>query len=324
LTTRAPLTVGVLLYDDVQALDVAGPIDVFGAANSHSGQGPAYLIRTIATSHRTVLAENGLKLQPDLSLESAPPFDTLIVPGGAGARKHLSRDSAMIDWLRERNTRTRRIVSICTGVFVPAGAGLLDGKRATTHWRHAPEFRERFPRVRLDVDQLYLRDGRFFSSGGLTAGIDLALSLVAADLGAEVALAVARDLVMYMYRPGNQAQFSAPLDAQMRGTRGLASLVEWILTHLRGDLSVERLAERANMSERNFRRVFREVFAMSPARYVARLRLERACILLSTGRQSIDGIAAACGFAHPDVFRRAFHARYGASPREYRERFRAR
>jgi transcriptional regulator GlxA family with amidase domain len=154
--------------------------------------------------------------------------------------------------------------------------------------------------------------------------MDLTLSLVTADFGADVALAVARELVMYMHRPGNQAQFSAPLDAQTRSTRGLASLVDWMLAHLREDLSVERLAQKAGMSERNFRRVFSETFAQSPARYVAQLRLERACTLLSTGRSPVEAIARSCGFAHPDVFRRAFVARYGTSPREYRERFRAR
>ena len=151
--------------------------------------------------------------------------------------------------------------------------------------------------------------------------MDLALALVTADFGADVALTVARELVMYMHRPGNQAQFSAPLDAQTRGTRGLASLVDWMLAHLREDLPVERLAQQAGMSERNFRRVFSETFSMSPAKYVAKLRLERACTLLSTGRSSVEVIARSCGFGHPDVFRRAFAARYGTSPREYRERF---
>lgn len=320
----APLAVGVLLYDDVQPLDVAGPIDVLSAASAHLGDGRGYVIHTIGLGGQPVAAENGLRFQPGLALDAVPPLDTLIVPGGRGARTTLSHDPRTCQWLRERARGTRRMVSICTGVFALAGAGLLDGRQATTHWRHATEFRERFPRVKLDVDSLYLRDGRFYSSGGLTAGMDLTLALVTADFGADVALAVARELVMYMHRPGNQAQFSAPLDAQTRGTRGMTALVDWMLAHLREDLSVERLAQKAGMSERNFRRVFSESFSMSPAKFVARLRLERACTLLSTGRSSVESIARSCGFTHPDVFRRAFSARYGASPREYRERFRAR
>lgn len=317
----SPLAVGILLYDDVQPLDVAGPVDALSAASAQLSAGRGYTLQTIGVRDQPVAAENGLRFHPDTTLEAAPEFDTLIVPGGRGARTTLSRDPRVCDWLRERARRTRRMVSICTGVFAYAGAGLLDGRQATTHWRYAGEFRERFPRVKLDVDSLYLRDGRFHSSGGLTAGMDLTLSLITTDFGADVALAVARELVMYMHRPGNQAQFSAPLDAQTRGARGLAPLVDWMLAHLREDLSVQRLSQQAGMSERNFRRVFSVSFSMSPAKYVARLRLERACTLLSTGRSPVEAIARSCGFTHPDVFRRAFVARYGTSPREYRERF---
>jgi transcriptional regulator GlxA family with amidase domain len=317
----SPLAVGILLYDDVQPLDVAGPLDALSAASAQLGGGRGYALHTIGIHDQPVAAENGLRIHADTTLATAPALDTLIVPGGRGARTTLSRDPHLGAWLRERARDTRRMVSICTGVFAFAGAELLDGRKATTHWNHAVEFRERFPRVKLDIDSLYLRDGKFHSSGGLTAGMDLTLALVTADFGADVALAVARDLVMYMHRPGNQAQFSAPLDAQTRGTRGLAPLVDWMLAHLREDLSVERLAQQAGMSERNFRRVFNESFSMSPAKYVARLRLERACTLLSTGRGSVESIARSCGFSHPDVFGRAFSARYGASPREYRERF---
>lgn len=321
---RLPLTVGILLYDDVQPLDIAGPLDVFGASNGHVSPAPAYRMHMLGRTNKPVVAENGLRLSPEFALEDAPALDTLVIPGGAGARRVLAGDSKFLGWLHQQQSTTRRMVSICTGAFALAGAGLLDGRRATTHWRYAAEFRERFPRVRLDIDQLYVQDGRFYTSGGLTAGLDLALSLVTADLGASVALAVARDLVMYMHRPGNQAQFSTPLDAQTRGTDRLEALVVWMLAHLREDLSVSRLAGRAHMSERNFRRVFTEAFGITPTRFVSRLRLERACILLSSGRQSVEAIAVACGFSHPDVFRRAFHSRYGTPPRDYRERFSAR
>ncbi|HEU5136446.1 MAG TPA: GlxA family transcriptional regulator [Steroidobacteraceae bacterium] len=318
-TTRA---IGLLLYDGMQSLDLAGPLDVFGSANGHAATAQrAYSLHTIGLGPQAVRAENGLALTPDFALSNAPPLDTLIIPGGVASRHALGRDATLHRWLRRREQTTRRMVSICTGVFVLASAGLIAGRRATTHWRYAEEFRNRFPDVNLDADQLFVQDGKFFSSGGLTAGMDLALSLVDADLGPGVALAVARDLVMYIKRPGNQAQFSAPLDAQVRGAGRFAHLVEWMLERLRQDLGVARLAGQANMSPRNFQRVFRQEFSTTPARYVERLRLERACILLSTGTQSVTSIAAACGFNDADVFRRAFHSIYGTSPREYRQRF---
>ena len=321
---RTSRAIGLLLYDDMQSLDLAGPLDVFGNANAHAGTAQrAYSLHTIGLSRRAVRAENGLALSPDFTLSSAPPLDTLIIPGGAASRRALSRDERLHRWLRKRQQTTRRMVSICTGVFVLASAGLMSGRRATTHWRYADEFRNRYPDVRLDADQLFVQDGKFYSSGGLTAGMDLSLSLVDADLGPGVALAVARDLVMYIRRPGNQAQYSAPLDAQVRGAGRFAQLVEWMLERLRQDLGVARLAEQVNMSPRNFQRVFRQKFSTTPARYVERLRLERACILLSTGTQSITSIAAACGFNDADVFRRAFRSIYGTAPREYRQRFTA-
>ena len=321
---RTSRAIGLLLYDDLQPLDLAGPLDVFGSASHHAGMArAAYSVHTIGLSRKPVRAENGLSLMPDFALSSAPPLDTLIIPGGAGSRHALSDDTQLHRWLRKREQTTRRIVSVCTGVFVLASAGLMEGRRATTHWRYAAEFRSRFPGVHLDADQLYVQDGKFFSSGGLTAGMDLSLSLVEADLGSGVALAVARDLVMYIRRPGNQAQYSEPLDAQVRGAGRFTQLVEWMLERLRQDLGVARLAERVNMSPRNFQRVFRQKFLTTPARYVERLRLERACILLSTGSQSVTSIAAACGFNNADVFRRAFRSIYGTSPREYRQRFTA-
>jgi transcriptional regulator GlxA family with amidase domain len=324
LKPRAPRAIGLLLYDDMQPLDLAGPLDVFGAASRHAGTaGAAYSLHTIGLSRQAVRAENGLSLVPEFSLPSAPPLDTLIIPGGAGSRHALSRDDSLHRWLRRRQATTRRIVSVCTGVFVLASCGLMEGRRATTHWRYAAEFRSRFPGVHLDADQLYVQDGKFYSSGGLTAGMDLSLSLVDADHGAAVALAVARDLVMYIRRSGNQAQYSAPLDAQVRGAGRFAQLVEWMLTHLRQDLGIARLADRVNMSPRNFQRVFRQKFATTPARYVERLRLERACILLTTGSQTVAAVATDCGFDNTDVFRRAFRAVYGTSPREYRLRFKA-
>lgn len=313
--------IGLLVYDGVQALDVTGPMDVFAAANQQAGGTRCpYALRTIGLDARPVRTVAGLTIVPDLVLPDVPDLDTLLIPGGEGSRV-VNRDAELLAWIRLRAGSTRRVVSICTGIYILAATGLIDGRRVTTHWQHAADVARRHPGVCVDADQLFLQDGSYHTSGGLTAGLDLALSLVEADLGANVALAVARELVMYMKRPGNQAQFSAPLDAQTRGSGRMGQLVDWLLDHLDEDLGIERLADRMAMSARHFRRVFAETFDATPAAYVERLRLERACVLLTSGSLAIDRIAAAVGFSSTDAFRRAFRARYRASPGEYRQRF---
>lgn len=313
--------IGFLVYEDLQALDLVGPYDAFGAAIECAGtEEPPYELVTIGITESPVHAENGLGFVPDVGLRGPPSLDTLVIPGGRGSRV-LNRDPAILEWIRERSGSTRRIVSTCTGIYLLAATGLLDGRRATTHWRFADDVRRRFPNVRLDVDQLYVRDGPYLTSGGLTASMDLALALIESDLGAAVALAAARHLVMYMKRPGNQAQFSEPLQAQAQGQGPLARLPEWLLNHLAEDLTVSRMAEQANMSERNFRRVFTRTFGTTPTHYLERLRLERARVLLTSTRSSVDRIAGRVGFDNPDSFRRVFRRHYGTSPREYRKRF---
>lgn len=315
------LRVGFLVYEGVQALDLTGPMDTLGSANDRFTGAP-YELLTIGRTVGTVRAENGLAITPEFSLDDAPSLDTLFIPGGAGSRV-VNSNAAMLAWIASRAARTRRVVSVCTGIYILAATGLLDGRRATTHWRFAEDVRRRFPKVRLDTDQLYLRDGKFHTSGGLTAGMDLALALVEKDLGKAAALAVARYLVMYMKRPGNQAQFSAPLHAQSRGGERFGGLVDWLLEHLDEELGVDRLADRAAMSPRNFRRVFRNDVGITPARYVERLRLEQACVLLTSSTESVERIASRVGFSSTDGFRRAFRARYGATPGQYRDRFKS-
>ncbi|HET6805014.1 MAG TPA: GlxA family transcriptional regulator [Frateuria sp.] len=314
------ITVGLLAYDGMQALDLAGPLDVFGAANALAPGAPPYALCTIGLHPGAAHAENGLAVLPTHTLEDALPLDTLLIPGGTGSRV-VDADARLQHWLCERATRTRRIVSVCTGLYVLAASGLLHGRRVTTHWRFADDIARRYPGLRVEADRLFLRDGPFATSGGLTAGLDLALALIEEDLGAPAALEVARHLVMYVKRPGNQAQFSAPLAAQVQGNGRMGSLVEWMLAHLHGELTVERLADQAAMSTRHFRRTFVAVFGMTPARFVERLRLEQACLRLTGSRASIERIAAGVGFRSSDAFRRAFRARYGATPQQYRERF---
>jgi transcriptional regulator GlxA family with amidase domain len=312
--------IGLLAYDDMQALDLVGPLDVFGAANARAIAEPPYCLHVIGLDGRAVRAENGLVVAPEHDLDDAPPLDTLLIPGGAGSRA-VNADMRLRGWLRERAPTTRRVVSVCTGIYILAATGLLDGRRVTTHWRFADDVAQRYPALHVEPDRLFLRDGHYATSGGMTAGMDLSLLLVEEDLGKAVALAIARELVMYVRRPGNQTQFSAPLMAQAQSNERMRALVDWLLTHLDGELTVERMAERAAMSDRNFRRVFVRTFAMTPARFVERLRLEQACLQLAQDGGSIDRIAAAVGFQSTDVFRRAFRLRYDTTPSEYRERF---
>ena len=313
-------TVGLLAYDDMQALDLTGPLDVFGAANALAPGMPPYDLHVIGVRKGVVRAENGLALLPACSIEDAPPLDTLLIPGGVGSRLgHV--DPPLLAWLRRQADTARRVVSVCTGAYMLAATGLLDGRRVATHWRYAEDLARRFPAIHVEPERLFLRDGRFATSGGLTAGIDLALALVEEDLGAAASLAVARYLVMYVTRPGNQAQFSAPLAAQAKATGRMGALVDWLLAHLDGDITSERMAEQVSMSPRHFRRVFADTFGTSPARFVGHLRLEQACMRLTRDRASIDRIASSVGFRSADVFRRAFRARYGVTPGEYRERF---
>jgi transcriptional regulator GlxA family with amidase domain len=316
----APRAIGLLAYDDMQALDLVGPLDVFGAANARAGGAPPYSLHIVGVVRDRVRAENGLVVMPDVGLDDAPAFDTLLIPGGAGSRT-LDTDARLLAWLRQRAPATRRMVSVCTGLYILAATGLLDGRRATTHWRFAEDIARRFPAVRLEPDRLFLRDGGFATSGGLTAGMDLALALVEEDLGAPAALAVARELVMYLKRPGNQAQFSAPLAAQSRSGGRMGALVEWLLAHIGEAITVDAMADRVAMSARNFRRVFAEDFGTTPARFVEHLRLDQACLQLAEGRAPIERIASDVGFNSGDAFRRAFRARFGASPLEYRDRF---
>lgn len=314
-------TIGLLAYDDMQPLDLAGPLDVFGAANARASGAPPYRLCILGLGANAVHAENGLVVVPTHTLDDAPPLDTLLIPGGVGARHGINRNARLLSWLRDRAKHTRRIVTVCTGAYVLAATGLLDGRRVTTHWNYASDLAHRYPALRVEADRLFLRDGCFATSGGLTAGMDLALALLEEDLGAPAALAVARHLVMYMKRPGNQAQFSAPLAAQAQGDRRMGALVDWLLAHLDGDTSIEHMAGRVAMSARHFRRVFAETFDTTPARFVEKLRLEQACMRLTQSKASIERIAAGVGFNSADAFRRAFRARYGASPNEYRERF---
>lgn len=310
-------TVLVVLFHNVQSLDVTGPVEVFaGAETLHAG---SYRIRTASLDGAPVRTSSGLTLVPDSSLADAPAPHTLLVPGGRGTRPLAPR---LTDWLREHGPRAERLVSVCTGALLLARAGLLDGRRATTHWAYCERLARDHPAVEVDPDPIYVRDGQVATSAGVTSGIDLALALVEEDLGRAAALTVARHLVVFLRRPGNQAQFSAQLAAQTAQREPLREVQQWITEHTDADLSVESLAARARLSPRHFARAFQAETGMTPGRYVERVRLEHARRLLEDTADGIEEISRTCGYGTPEAMRRAFVRTLGSAPAEYRRRFR--
>src|SRR5689334_15449877 len=311
----------VLATDGVQSLDVMGPIETF--CDAEDLVPGSYRIEVVGpTSDGQITMSNGLKLGVGPLPEPPPRVDTLVVAGGEGVRR-ASDDPAIVDWVARASQRARRTTSICTGSYLLAAAGLLDGRRATTHWNYCAVLAQRYPEVEIDPDPLFVRDGDIWTSAGITAGIDLALALVEEDLGAEVALTVARMLVVFFKRPGGQSQFSGALSVQQAARPALRELQAWIAGHLDDeDLSVAALADRAGLSERSFARAFRAEVGQTPAAYVEALRVERARALLEDGARSLESVARAAGFSSPEILRRAFHRRLGVSPAGYRERFR--
>ncbi|MGW6255838.1 GlxA family transcriptional regulator [Streptomyces sp. NPDC055085] len=310
-------TVLIVLFDGVQSLDVTGPLEVFAGAEAHRAD--SYRIRTASLDGAPVRCSSGLVLVPDHTLAEAPAPHTLLVPGGRGTR---NPDPLLVDWLRAHGPGAERLVSVCTGAILLAAAGLLDGRRATTHWAYCERLARDHPAVEVDPDPIYVRDGRVATSAGVTSGIDLALALVEDDLGRAAALTIARHLVVFLRRPGNQAQFSVQLAAQTARRQPLREVQQWISEHPGGDLSVESLAARARLSPRHFARAFQAETGTTPGRYVEGVRLEHARRLLEDTPDGVEEISRASGYGTPEAMRRAFVKTLGSAPAEYRRRFR--
>jgi transcriptional regulator GlxA family with amidase domain len=312
----------IILFEGVTAYDVAGPSDAFALVRDDK-DAPAYAVQFWSADGEVVTTASGLRLVGDVLPERAPLADLLIVPGGAGLREP-QRLARVAGWLKANHRKFKRVASVCTGAFALAESGLLDGKQATTHWRFGRELATRYPRVQVKADALFLSDGKYHSSGGIAAGVDLALALIEIDHGARVATAAARELVVYLRRTGAQAQFSEPLKLQALASDRLYGVCAWAANNLRADLSVAALAKRASLSDRQFSRLFAASFGASPAHYVTRLRLDAARVALSQPRATIEHVARITGFQTPDGFRRAFEKRFQINPSEYQRRFVAR
>jgi transcriptional regulator GlxA family with amidase domain len=313
----------VLTYPAVQLLDVTGPVQVFASANdlvARAGALRPYRLRVVAQGGEGVTASAGVALAAGPLTPVGEALDTLLVAGGEGAEA-AAENPVLVDWVRERAAQARRVASVCTGAFLLAAAGMLDGRRAATHWMYCSRLAQRFPTVRVEPDPIFVRDGPVWTSAGVTAGIDLALALVEEDLGRSVALAVARYLVVFLKRPGGQAQFSAALALQAAEDK-FGALHEWINGHLADDLSLSVLAEQAEMSERSFSRHYAEVTGQTPARAIERLRVDAAQRLLSESRLPAKRIARRCGFGSEETMRRSFLRLLAVTPQDYRSRFR--
>jgi transcriptional regulator GlxA family with amidase domain len=320
--------VAILAYPGVQSLDVTGPLEVFaGAQELVAATGRferGYEIRILSRDGAPLRTSSGLTVTPHLSLEDAPAaLDTLIVAGGPGCME-AARDRALIDWISEAASTARRTASVCTGAFLLARAGLLDGRRAATHWSAAKELARLHPAVHVDPDPIFLRDGHIWTSAGVTTGMDLALALVEEDMDRDAALLIARHLVLFLRRPGNQSQFSATLAAQQPEREPLREVQRFVLENVAGDLSVEAMAARAHMSPRHFARAFRAETGITPARYVERVRLETARRRLEDTADPVTAVAAASGFGTAETMRRAFLRGLEVGPAEYRRRFQPR
>jgi transcriptional regulator GlxA family with amidase domain len=304
--------IGVLIFPDFQLLDAAGPISAFEIAGRFVPG--AYELKIMAAAPGRVASSSGAAMFAEpLSGEA---FDTLVLAGGDGTRGAIL-DPTTLDWVKAASARARRTASVCSGAYILAEAGLLDGRRATTHWQRSADFARRYPKVSLEPDRIYVRDGAVWSSAGITAGIDLSLALIAEDLGEEVSRATAQQLVVYHRRPGGQSQFSALIE--MGGQEGrLAGLLDWMRTRLAEPLTVERLADQAAMSPRHFARAFTAETGLTPAKAVERLRLETARERVEASSDPIDRVAEAVGFGDPERMRRAFLRAFGQPPQALR------
>lgn len=346
MTVTTTRRVVVLALTDVQMLDIAGPSEVLSLADRLHG--PAYELELVGVPAAApgapesagdeplptpaargsargrsapIVASSGMRLVPDRGLAaSCGPIDTLIVPGGVGVRA-VQHDERLIVWIRSAAARSRRVASVCTGAFLLARAGLLDRRRATTHWSACAGLARRYPSIDVASDPIFVRDGNIYTSAGVTAGIDLARALVEEDLGHHAALDVARSLVLFVRRPGGQAQFSARIATQVAERPPVRDLQAWLADHLSDDLTVLALAERCFMSPRNFARVFAREVGVTPAAYVESLRIERARMLLESTELQVEEVAARCGYGTVETLRRRFARRMHVTPSEYRMRF---
>ncbi|MBK3445162.1 GlxA family transcriptional regulator [Pseudomonas lactis] len=317
-----PKIIHVLAFENVQVLDVTGPLQVFASANDlarQRGLPLPYAVNVIATQAGPVMTSAGLALLAEPLPAIDQPCDTLVIAGGWGVYG-VAEDPTLVQWVRDKSRHTRRMASVCTGAFLLAASGLLDGCRVATHWTRCEELARKFPALTVEANPIFIQQGAVWTSAGVTAGIDLCLALVEDDLGRAIALEVARHLVVFLKRPGGQSQFSVTLSLQKSDSR-FAELHAWIADNLTLELSIATLAAQAGMSERSFVRHYRTETGQTPARAVELIRVENARRQLADSTTSIKRIAMQCGFGCEETLRRSFLRALSVTPQAYRERF---
>jgi len=318
-----PKTIGLIVAEQMTAGDLMGLAEVFSRARIRRRDQPegsesrCYRVMTIGINSEPCVTECGIVIRPHVDLEEAPPLDTVLVCSGSG-RHDEKLSKRLIKWLKQRAPNTRRIAALGRGIYALAATGLLDGRQAVIHWRFAKDVASRFPKLRVNPNNLFVRDGPFYTCAGETSAVDFALGLVEEDYGRHVALALARELVIHVKRSGEHEQYSEALKFQIQSSDRFADLPAWILSHLSDDLSIDALAQRAAMSRRNFTRLFHEAFGKTPAQFVAEARIAEAQQRLLVPRNSIESIAQSLGFRSADVFSVAFERYTGIRPRIYR------
>lgn len=319
-------TVGIIAFPGVEIIDIVGPMEVFTFANTRlltDGiiSDPVYEVKVLSKGDGPVTTLSGLQILPsDRYAGFCRELDTLIIPGGIDPES-LADDTELMSWIRECSENVRRITSVCNGAFVLAEAGLLDGRRATTHWNYSDRFRKRYPRVKLEHDRIFIQDGPVWSSGGITSGIDLALAMVEDDWGHKLALAIARFMVVFLKRQGGQSQYSEYLKTDAASRHDIRELQAWIIENVQKELCVGMLAEQASMSARNFARVFRAETGVTPAKYIEIVRVDLARHYLESTRFNINTVAQKTGFNDPETLRKTFVRHIGITPMDYRARF---
>lgn len=309
----------IVTFDSAQILDVAGPLEVFSTA-TRLVPPACYEVELASLGGGQVRSSSGLEFATSHLDEVQGPVDTLVVAGGRDM-DDVSADPDLLAQLRRLATDSRRVASVCSGAFLLAAAGLLDGRRAVTHWDECRRLARSYPDVAVDPDAIYVQDGNVWTSAGVTAGIDLTLALVAEDHGRKAAAAVARQLVVYLRRSGGQSQYSALLAAQDADTQPIQDLLAWLPEHLAEDLSIPKLAAVANLSERHFSRRFKAEVGVGPGEHVEAVRLESACRLLESTQLTIEQLAHLCGFGAVETMNRAFRRRLGTTPLQHRHHF---
>ncbi len=317
-------TVCMLAYAGAQSLDISGPMEVFALASrqvqeDRPGSGPIYAVKLLAMDAQPIVMSSGIRLLPDLVYADMPgDTDTLLVCGGMGNSLDIVRaDRMLVAWLGSVASRVRRVASVCSGALLLAEAGVLDGREATTHWSDASELRERYPKVRVQADAIYTRDGSVWASAGITAGMDMALAMVAEDHGPSLALKVAKRMVLASRRSGGHSQISRQLQS-LDLPDAFQKLEQWMRENLHLRLGVDELAQRSHMSPRQFNRRFVAAFRLTPRKYVEQLRVDAARLLLEATRKDVGWIATECGYGSADALRRAFVRQMGQTPSAYR------